>query len=104
MSSDTPLSLTLFGIAVAFYVAALVAFILYVPFRRSRIAASALGLVTLGWGFHAASILTRALEAGHWPLGNIYEYSTGISFVVVTTFLVISYRAGQRLLGVPAMI
>ena len=102
--TPTPLSLTLFGVAVAFYVAALVAFLLYLPFRRSRIAATAVALVALAWPFHLASILTRALEAGHWPLGNIYEYSTGISFVVATTFLVITLRAGQRLLGVPAMI
>jgi cytochrome c-type biogenesis protein CcsB len=102
--TDTPLSLTLFGVAVAFYVAALVGFLLYLPFRRHRIAATAVGLVVLGWPFHLASILTRALEAGHWPLGNIYEYSTGISFVVASTFLVITLRAGQRLLGVPAMI
>ena len=102
--NQTPLSLTLFGIAVGFYVAGLVGFVLYVPFRRRRIADVALGLVALGWPFHLASILTRALESGHWPLGNIYEYSTGISFVVATTFLVIALRAGQRLLGVPAMI
>ena len=36
--SDTPLSLTLFGVAVAFYVAALIGFIVYVPLRRRRIA------------------------------------------------------------------
>jgi cytochrome c-type biogenesis protein CcsB len=102
--TPTPLSLTLFGIAVAFYVAGLVGFLVYLPFRRGRVATTAVGLVALGWPFHLASILTRALEAGHWPLGNIYEYSTGISFVVATTFLVITLRAGQRLLGVPAMI
>jgi cytochrome c-type biogenesis protein CcsB len=102
--TDTPLSLTLFGVAVAFYVAALVGFLAYIPFRQRHVADTALGLVALGWPFHVASILTRAFEAGHWPLGNIYEYSTGISFVVATTFLVISLRAGQRLLGVPAMI
>jgi cytochrome c-type biogenesis protein CcsB len=102
--TPTPLSLTLFGVAVALYVAALVGFLAYLPLRRSRIAATAVGLVALAWPFHLASILTRALEAGHWPLGNIYEYSTGISFVVATTFLVITLRAGQRLLGVPAMI
>ncbi len=101
---NTPLSLTLFGVAVAFYVAALVGFLAYIPFRRHRLAGAALGLVALGWPFHLASILTRAFESGHWPLGNIYEYSTGISFVVATTFLVISLRAGQRLIGVPAMI
>jgi cytochrome c-type biogenesis protein CcsB len=102
--NPTPLSLTLFGVAVAFYVAALVGFVAYIPWRRRRVADTALGLVALGWPFHLASILTRAFEAGHWPLGNIYEYSTGISFVVATTFLVISLRAGQRLIGVPAMI
>ena len=102
--TDTPLSLTLFGVAVGLYVAALVAFVLYIPFRRRRIADSAVALVALGWPFHLASILTRAFESGHWPLGNIYEYSTGISFVVATVFLVISLRAGQRLIGVPAMI
>ena len=102
--TDTPLSLSLFEVAVAFYVAALICFIVYVPFRRRRVADSALGLVALGWPFHLASILTRAFEAGHWPLGNIYEYSTGISFVIATTFLVIAFRARQRLLGVPAMI
>jgi cytochrome c-type biogenesis protein CcsB len=101
---NTPLSLTLFGVAVAFYVAALVCFVAYIPFRNRRVAGTALGLVALGWPFHLASILTRAFESGHWPLGNIYEYSTGISFVVATTFLVISLRAGQRLVGVPAMI
>lgn len=103
MSSQPPLSLTLFGVAVAIYVAALVGFLAYIPWRRRRVAATALALVAIAWPFHLASILTRALEAGHWPLGNIYEYSTGISFVVATTFLIVSLRAGQRLLGVPAM-
>ena len=100
---NTPLSLTLFDVAVALYVAGLLGFIIYPPFRRRRIADSAVALVVLGWPFHLASIVTRAFEAGHWPLGNIYEYSTGISFVVATVFLVIALRAGQRLIGVPAM-
>ncbi len=101
--NPTPLSLVLFGVAVACYVASLVGFIAYIPLRRRRLADTALALVALGWPFHLASILTRAFESGHWPLGNIYEYSTGISFVIATTFLVIALRAGQRLLGVPAM-
>jgi ABC-type transport system involved in cytochrome c biogenesis permease subunit len=42
--------------------------------------------------------------AVHSRLRNISHYSPGISSVVATTFLVISLRAGQRLIGVPAMI
>ncbi len=60
--------------------------------------------MALAWPFHAASIATRAIEAGHWPLGNMYEYSTGIAFVVATTFLVLALRNGLRLIGVPSML
>ena len=50
-------------------------------------------------GRHFASIFTRALEAGHWPLGDIYEYSTGIAFVVVTVCVVLMVRSRMRLIG-----
>ena len=102
-ATSSPLSLTLFGVAVGFYLAAFVAFVVYVPFRRPSLAEGAVGLVALGWPFHASSIVARAIEAGHWPLGNMYEYSTGISFVMVTTLLVVAVRFGQRLIGLPTM-
>ena len=102
-ATSSPLSLTLFSLAVGLYLAAFVGFVLYVPFRIRRLADGALALVALGWPVHASSIVARAIEAGHWPLGNMYEYSTGISFVMVTTFLVVAVRHGQRLIGVPTM-
>jgi cytochrome c-type biogenesis protein CcsB len=66
---------------------------------------SDLGVVAAmtGWPFHLGSIVARAFEAGHWPLGNMYEYSTGISLVVVTAFLVLALRHRLRLVGAPAM-
>jgi len=102
--SQTPLSLALFGVAVAAYVVALLSFIVYLPLRRKLIADLGLLAVVVGWPFHLASIITRALEAGHWPLGNMYEYSTAIAFIVVTTFLVLALRAKVRLVGIPAMV
>src|SRR5215472_6315909 len=102
--ASTPLSLVLFGVAVGAYCLALIAFVLYLAFRRRILGDIGLAAVLLGWPLHAASIFTRALEAGHWPLGNMYEYSTGISFVVVTTAVVLMVRARMRLIGLPAMI
>jgi len=102
--SQTPLSLALFWVAVVAYLVALLALILYLPFRRRAIADAGLAAAMLGWPFHLASIVTRALEAGHWPLGNMYEYSTAIAFIVVTTFLVLALRAKTRLVGIPAMV
>ncbi|HEX6538449.1 MAG TPA: c-type cytochrome biogenesis protein CcsB [Candidatus Dormibacteraeota bacterium] len=102
--ASTPLSLVLFGVAVAAYCVALVAFVLFLAFRKKVLGDIGLAAVLLGWPVHAASIFTRALEAGHWPLGNMYEYSTGISFVVVTVCVVLMVRSRMRLIGLPAMI
>jgi cytochrome c-type biogenesis protein CcsB len=99
----TPLSLALFWVAVVAYLVAFLAFILHMPFRRRALSDAGVVAAMTGWPFHAASIVTRAMEAGHWPLGNMYEYSTGISFVIVTTFLVLALRHRLRLVGAPTM-
>jgi len=104
MDQSTPLSLALFGIAVGIYSLSVVTFVIALAFRRTGIARAGVTLVAIGWVFHISSIFTRALEAGHWPLGNMYEYSTGIAFVLVTTFLVIAIRSKQRLIGLPVMV
>jgi cytochrome c-type biogenesis protein CcsB len=102
--SQTPLSLALFWVAVVAYLVALVAFVVAHALRRRVIADVGLAAVLVGWPFHLSSIVTRALEAGHWPLGNMYEYSTAIAFIVVTVFLVLALRAKVRLVGIPAMV
>ena len=102
--AGAPASLVLFGVAVGAYCLALVGFVAHLAFRRRLLGDIALAFVLLGWPLHAASILTRALEAGHWPLGNMYEYSTGIAFIVVTVCAVLMVRTRMRLIGLPAMI
>jgi cytochrome c-type biogenesis protein CcsB len=102
--ASAPASLVLFGTAVGAYCAALVGFVLYLAWRRRFLGDMALGLVLIGWPLHAASIFTRAFEAGHWPLGNMYEYSTGIAFIVVTVCAILMLRTRMRLIGLPAMI
>src|SRR5579864_8481430 len=101
--AGTPLSLVLFGVAVGAYCIALLAFVLYAAFRRRVLGDIGLAAVLIGWPIHAASIFTRALEAGHWPLGNMYEYSTGIAFIVVSVCVFLMVRARMRLIGLPAM-
>ena len=102
--SSTPASLVLFGIAVGAYTLAVVVFVLHLAFRKRWLGDVGMALVLIGWPIQFASIFTRALEAGHWPLGNMYEYSTGIAFVVVTVCVVLMVRARMRLIGLPAMI
>ena len=94
--SSTPASLVLFGIAVAAYTLAVVAFVLHLAFRKRVLGDIGMALVLVGWPLHFASIFTRALEAGHWPLGNMYEYSTGIAFVVVTLGIWTRVQSSRR--------
>src|SRR6202140_1911902 len=102
--SSTPASLVLFGLPIPPYPLAVVAFVLHLAFRKRVLGDIGMALVLIGWPIHFASIFTRALEAGHWPLGNMYEYSTGIAFVLVTVCVVLMVRARMRLIGLPAMI
>ncbi len=97
-------SLTLFWIAVSCYLAGLVGFVVYLAFRRRLVADLAVGAVMTGWPFHLGSIVSRAIQAQHWPLGNMYEYSTAISFVITTVFLVLALRSGLRLIGIPCTV
>ncbi|HYA00686.1 MAG TPA: c-type cytochrome biogenesis protein CcsB [Candidatus Binatia bacterium] len=102
-SQAAPLSLDFFGVAVFGYCLALVAFVLYLVFRRPFLGNVGLWLVLLSWPVHLASVVFRGLESGHWPLSNMYEYSTGISLVLVTVALVLMLRHRMRLIGIPAM-
>jgi cytochrome c-type biogenesis protein CcsB len=101
---ETPLSLSLFWVAVGLYVVALLGFVVQLPLKGRVPSNVALGAVMLGIPFHLGSIVTRAAESGHWPLGNMYEYATAIALVVVTTFFVVAVRSGLRLVGIPTMI
>lgn len=102
--SSTPLSLALFTAAVIAYTLSMVTFAVALVFRRKIVSDIALGLAVVGWPLHALSIVSRGIEGQHWPLGDMYEYSTGISFVVITTALVLMIRSRMRQIGLAATI
>jgi cytochrome c-type biogenesis protein CcsB len=102
-TQSAPLSLDFFGVVVFGYCLALFFFVLYLVFRRPLLGNTAAGLVVLSWPLHFISVVFRGLESGHWPLSNMYEYSTGISLVLVAVCLVLMLRYRMRLVGIPAM-
>ncbi|HEU5034897.1 MAG TPA: c-type cytochrome biogenesis protein CcsB [Mycobacteriales bacterium] len=68
--------------------------------RRSRAAGRiAVALTVGGWGVHVASVVTRGLAAHRVPWGNMYEFSSMVSLVAVTVFLVLLVRHQVRFLG-----
>jgi cytochrome c-type biogenesis protein CcsB len=82
--------------AVLAYALSMFGYALEFAFRR-KLAAPALTVV--GWGLHVASVTTRGLAAHRVPWGNMYEFSSMVSLVAVTVFLVLLHRHRVRFLG-----
>ena len=60
--------------------------------RSDRLGRMGVSLLILGAGLQAASIVTRGLAAGRWPLGNMYEFTCAICLAAVVAWLVVLRR------------
>jgi len=69
----------------------------------SRAGTIAVGLTVLGWALHVGSVTTRGLSVHRVPWGNMYEFSSMVSLVAVTVFLVLLARQKVRFLGLFVM-
>ena len=58
----------------------------------------------LGWGVQLAEIITRGMAAGRIPWGNMYEFTSAITFSAVTVFLIVLIRQPVRFLGAFLMV
>ncbi|SNQ45871.1 Cytochrome c-type biogenesis protein CcsB [Frankia canadensis] len=75
-----------------------------VPVRARWVGRVAVILTVLGWALHLSSVVTRGIAADRVPWGNMYEYSSMICLIAVTTFLGLLTRHNVRWLGVFVMV
>ncbi len=64
----------------------------------------AVALTFGGWALHVGSVTTRGLAAHRVPWGNMYEFSSMVALIAVTTFLVLMTRQPVRYLGAFVML
>ena len=65
-----------------------------------RMGRMGVSLVVLGAGLQLVSIVLRGVAAQRWPLGNMYEFISAITFAAVVTWLVVLKRGnGLRPVG-----
>jgi cytochrome c-type biogenesis protein CcsB len=69
-----------------------------------RLGVTGVVLTVVGWGLHIGSVTTRGLAAHRVPWGNMYEFSSMVSLVAVTVFLVLLARHRVRWLGLFVML
>ena len=60
--------------------------------RSDRLGRMGVALLVLGAGLQLASIVTRGLAAGRWPLGNMYEFTCAICLAAVVAWLLVLRR------------
>jgi cytochrome c-type biogenesis protein CcsB len=65
---------------------------------------AAAAITVIGWAAHVGSVTTRGLAAHRVPWGNMYEFSSMIALIVVTSFLVAMTRYEIRYLGAFLMV
>jgi cytochrome c-type biogenesis protein CcsB len=57
-----------------------------------------------GWGVQLAEIVIRGMAASRIPWGNMYEFTSAITFAAVTVYLIVLVRQNVRFLGAFLMV
>jgi cytochrome c-type biogenesis protein CcsB len=86
------LSLHLYFGAMALYAGAMLFFFAYFSYRGEGLRWLALSLAVPGAAIHLLAIVARGFADGHYPLANMYEYSSMLALVAVAVYLLIAAR------------
>ncbi|MDQ6883225.1 MAG: c-type cytochrome biogenesis protein CcsB [Candidatus Dormibacteraeota bacterium] len=97
--SVADLSLHLYFAAMLFYVGAMFFYFAYFAYRRDSLRWLGLVLVVPGAAVHLGAIISRGFADSHYPLANMYEYSSMCALVAVTVFLLMTVRYPVASLG-----
>lgn len=96
----TRISTDAFNIALFAYVGAMVGYFFHLAFRKEAAWRAASVVAYLGLAAHVVSVVTRGFAADRVPWGNMYEYSSLLSLLVVAGYLLIVERGYRvRTLG-----
>lgn len=93
------LSLHLYFAAMALYVGGMFFYFAYFAYRQEALRWLGLALVVPGAIIHLSSIVSRGFADSHYPLANMFEYSSMLALVAVTVFLLMSVRWPVASLG-----
>jgi cytochrome c-type biogenesis protein CcsB len=89
------LSTDAFTVAFFAYLIGMLASFHHLAFRRKPVWVLAMAATAVGVAAHLCSIVGRGIAAGRIPLGNMYEYSLLLAFLVVVAYLVLVEGVGR---------
>src|SRR6202165_4140612 len=92
-------SLHLYFAAMVLYVGGMFSYFAFFAYRTEALRWLGVALVAPGAAIHLAAIISRGFADGHYPLANMYEYSSMLALVAVTAFLLMTVRWPVASLG-----
>jgi len=92
-------SLHLYFAAIGLYLVAMLMYFIHFAYRADRWRWMALMVAVPAAGLHLLAIVLRGFADGHYPLANMYEYSSMFALVAVIAFLAITARFPIAALG-----
>src|SRR6266478_5603806 len=92
-------SLHLYFAAMGLYVGGMFFYFAFFAYRTEALRWVAIALVAPGAAIHLAAIIFRGFADGHYPLANMYEYSSMLALVAVVVFLLMTIRWPVASLG-----
>lgn len=92
-------SLHLYFTAMVLYVGAMFFYFAYFAYRREGLRWLGLTLAVPGAAVHLGAIISRGFADGHYPLANMYEYSSMFALVAVAAYLLMTVRYPVASLG-----
>ena len=93
------LSLHLYFAAMVLYVGGMFSYFAFFAYRQQALRRLGVALVAPGALIHLGAIVARGVADSHYPLANMYEYSSMLSLVAVTVFLLMTVRWPVASLG-----
>ena len=93
------LSLHLYFGAMVFYVGGMFSYFAFFAYRQQALRWLGVALVAPRALIHLGAIVARGVADSHYPLANMYEYSSMLSLVAVTVFLLMTVRWPVASLG-----
>jgi len=99
-------SLTLFGAAIAAYFVSMPLYFVAAGWGRPKLARVAMAITCVGLALHLGSYGLRWATDGHYPLSNMYEYSSQFALFIALFFVVTAipwrtqYIGGLVMIGV----
>ena len=89
----------LFYVTMVLYLASMILYFVFFALKRERSAKMAGWTLLLGFVFHTAAVIVRAIGAGRLPLTNQYEFATSFAWGIALCSLIFLHRFQFQALG-----